>query len=125
MKRPLNHELHQWHEFALSVVSRPDVSVMISFHHKKTVLDAHLLTPTPKIPQKFSPPDRSSPQGAEDGERQAGGSRPQVVTDPCSSRTTDYWYLTAEAAEGRGGNAGTGACPYTVPFPLSTRIHTE
>ncbi len=33
---------------------RLDVSVMRTFHHIKTFLDAHLLTQKPKVPQKFS-----------------------------------------------------------------------
>jgi hypothetical protein len=40
-----------------------DVSVVRSFHHNKTLLDAPLLTQKAKIPQKFSPPDQPSPEG--------------------------------------------------------------
>ena len=40
-------------DYRLPPLGDLDVSTMILFHHKKTLLDARLLTPKPKIPQKF------------------------------------------------------------------------
>jgi hypothetical protein len=50
-----------------------DVSVMRSFYHKKTLLDARLLTQKARIPQKSSPPDPPSPEGKR---RRTAGRRP-------------------------------------------------
>ncbi len=61
-----------------------DVSVMRSFNHNKTLLDARLLTQKAKIPQKCLPPDAFSPEGERQGQggQQAQGGRPQAVADP-------------------------------------------
>jgi hypothetical protein len=63
---------------------------MMLFYHKKTLLDAPMLTPRAEIPQKFFPPDRLSPEGErqEQGGQQAGGGRPQAVADPLAPFST-------------------------------------
>jgi len=50
-----------------------DVSVIRSFHHNKTVLDARLLTQKAKIPQKFSLLDRRVAEGKNQGQRATVG----------------------------------------------------
>ena len=62
-----------------------DVSMMMSFYHKRTFLDAHLLTQKRRILQKFS--------------GQAGGGRAQAIADHWNLRT-DNCLSTADERRG-------------------------
>jgi hypothetical protein len=48
-------------------------SLILSFHHNKTLLDAPLWLQKSRIPQKFSPPDGRSPKGGRRATEDGGG----------------------------------------------------
>ena len=80
-----------------------DFSVTIEFHRKKTLLDAHMLTRNPKIPQKFFPADQVSPESAEKAVGHLSLADHRILT-------TDYCFSFAR------DERTPPACPLFVSF---------